>query len=380
MHFEFDKIINRLGTSSSKWNKYNRPEIIPMWVADMDFETAPCIKSALLDRINHGIYGYTEPPEELPSTVAQYLKTEFNWSIDTDWIVWLPSLVVGLNIVSRAFADEGEAILSNTPIYPPFLSAPINGDREAITTPLMWDGTKWAMDFDSLEKSVTNKTKAFLFCSPHNPTGRVWDIHELNALVNFCHKHNLTLISDEIHAGLILDKDKSHTVTANIPDAADISVTLLSASKTFNMPGLGCAYAIVKNPILRNKLKKIMNGIVHHVGALGYTATLAAYKDGKSWHNALVDYLRLNRDHVENSLAPHTQLKTYHSEATYLTWIDARQMNVENPSEYFENFGVGIYDGTPFGAPGFLRLNFACPRVMLSEALSRIQRGLDALG
>lgn len=380
MHFEFDKIINRLGTSSSKWNKYNRPEIIPMWVADMDFETAPCIKSALLDRINHGIYGYTEPPKELPSTVAQYLKTEFNWSIDTDWIVWLPSLVVGLNIVSRAFADEGEAILSNTPIYPPFLSAPINGDREAITTPLMWDGTKWAMDFDSLEKSVTNKTKAFLFCSPHNPTGRVWDIHELNALVNFCHKHNLTLISDEIHAGLILDKDKSHTVTANIPDAADISVTLLSASKTFNMPGLGCAYAIVKNPILRNKLKKIMDGIVHHVGALGYTATLAAYKDGKSWHNALVDYLRLNRDHVENSLAPHTQLKTYHSEATYLTWIDARQMNVENPSEYFENFGVGIYDGTPFGAPGFLRLNFACPRIMLSEALSRIQRGLDALG
>ena len=380
MHFEFDKIINRLGTSSSKWNKYNRPEIIPMWVADMDFETAPCIKSALLDRINHGIYGYTEPPKELPSTVAQYLKTEFNWSIDKDWIVWLPSLVVGLNIVSRAFADEGEAILSNTPIYPPFLSAPINGDREAITTPLMWDGTKWAMDFDSLEKSVTNKTKAFLFCNPHNPTGRVWDIHELNALVNFCHKHNLTLISDEIHAGLILDKDKSHTVTANIPDAADISVTLLSASKTFNMPGLGCAYAIVKNPILRNKLKKIMNGIVHHVGALGYTATLAAYKDGKPWHNALVDYLRLNRDHVENSLAPHTQLKTYHSEATYLTWIDARQMNVENPSEYFENFGVGIYDGTPFGAPGFLRLNFACPRVMLSEALSRIQRGLDALG
>jgi len=379
MYFEFDKIINRMGTSSSKWNKYNRPDIIPMWVADMDFETAPCIKSALLNRINHGIYGYTEPPKELPFTVAQYLKTEFNWSIDTDWIVWLPSLVVGLNVVSRAFADEGEAILSNTPIYPPFLSAPINSDREAITAPLIWNGAKWVMDFDLLEKTVTHKTKAFLFCSPHNPTGRVWDIEELNTLVNFCHKHNLTLISDEIHAGLILDKDKSHTVTANIPDAADISVTLLSASKTFNMPGLGCAYAIVKNPILRNKLKKIMNGIVHHVGALGYTATLAAYKDGKPWHNALVDYLRLNRDHVENSLAPHTQLKTYHSEATYLTWIDARQMNVENPSEYFENFGVGIYDGTPFGAPGFLRLNFACPRVMLSEALSRIQRGLDAL-
>ena len=258
MTFEFDKIIDRTNTSSSKWTKYDRPDIIPMWVADMDFETAPCIKSALLERINHGIYGYTQPPAELSSTVVTYLKTEFNWAIDTDWIIWLPSLVVGLNVVSRAFAEEGNAILSNTPIYPPFLSAPTYGNRETITAPLVWSGTKWAMDFDALEKTVTDKTKAFLFCSPHNPTGRVWDSKELNELVAFCHKHNLTIISDEIHAGLILDEDKTHTVTANLPDAADISVTLLSASKTFNMPGLGCAYAVVKNTTLRNKLKKVI--------------------------------------------------------------------------------------------------------------------------
>lgn len=379
MQFEFDKIISRAGTSSSKWNKYARPDVIPMWVADMDFETAPCIKNALLNRINHGIYGYTEPPKELPYTVAKYLKTEFNWSIDTDWIVWLPSLVVGLNVVSRAFAEEGDKILSNTPIYPPFLSAPTNGNRETITAPLVWSGAKWVMDFDMLEKTVTSKTKAFLFCNPHNPTGRVWDIEELNALVTFCRKHNLTLISDEIHAGLILDRDKKHIAAASLPEAADISVTLLSASKIFNIPGLGCAYAIVKNPALRNKLKKTMNGIVHHVGALGYTATLAAYAEGKSWHNALLDYLRLNRDCVQNTLSAHALLTTYHSEATYLTWIDARQMGVENPSRYFEDFGVGIYDGAPFGAPGFLRLNFACPRTMLTEALSRIQRGLNVL-
>ena len=379
MTFEFDKIIDRTNTSSSKWTKYDRPDIIPMWVADMDFETAPCIKSALLERINHGIYGYTQPPEELSSTVATYLKTEFNWAIDTDWIIWLPSLVVGLNVVSRAFAEEGDAILSNTPIYPPFLSAPTYGNRETITAPLVWSGTKWAMDFDALEKTVTNKTKAFLFCSPHNPTGRVWNSKELNELVAFCQKHNLTIISDEIHAGLILDQDKTHTVTANLPDAADISVTLLSASKTFNMPGLGCAYAVVKNPTLRNKLKKVMNGIVHHVGALGYTATLAAYKEGKPWHAALVNYLRLNRDYVEGDLSAHDQLTVYHSEATYLTWIDARRMNVDNPSTYFEQFGIGLYDGAPFGAPGFLRLNFACPQSVLREAIQRINKGLEAL-
>ena len=379
MTFEFDKIIDRTNTSSSKWTKYDRPDIIPMWVADMDFETAPCIKSALLERINHGIYGYTQPPAELSSTVATYLKTEFNWAIDTDWIIWLPSLVVGLNVVSRAFAEEGDAILSNTPIYPPFLSAPTYGNRETITAPLVWSGTKWTMDFDALEKTVTDKTKAFLFCSPHNPTGRVWDSKELNELVAFCHKHNLTIISDEIHAGLILDQDKTHTVTANLPDAADISVTLLSASKTFNMPGLGCAYAVVKNPTLRNKLKKVMNGIVHHVGALGYTATLAAYKDGKSWHTALVNYLRQNRDNVEANLSAHDRLTAYHSEATYLTWIDARKMNVDNPSTYFEKFGIGLYDGAPFGAPGFLRLNFACPQSVLSEALKRINKGLEVL-
>ncbi|MDA0238001.1 MAG: PatB family C-S lyase [Proteobacteria bacterium] len=379
MTFEFDKIINRTDTFSTKWNKYDRPDIIPMWVADMDFETAPCIKSALMERVNHGIYGYTQPPAELPPTVAAYLKTEFNWAIDTDWIIWLPSLVVGLNVVSRAFAEEGDEILSNTPIYPPFLSAPNYGNRKTITAPLAWSGTKWVMDFDALKKTVTHNTKAFLFCSPHNPTGRVWDIEELNKLVAFCHKHNLTLISDEIHASLILDQDKTHTVTANLPEAADISVTLLSASKTFNIPGLGCAYAVVKDPTLRNKLKKVMNGIVHHVGALGYTATLAAYKEGKPWQAALVNYLRLNRDHVEANLSTHDQLTVYHSEATYLTWIDARRMNVDNPSTYFEQFGIGIYDGAPFGAPGFLRLNFACPRSVLSEALKRITKGIEAL-
>jgi len=379
MTFDFEKTIERRHTSSTKWIKYDDPNIIPMWVADMDFETAPCIKSALLERIEHGIYGYTQPPRELTSAVIDYLDVSFNWSVNADWIVWLPSLVVGLNVVSRAFAEEGQEILSNTPIYPPFLSAPTYGDRSTVTAPLVWNRNRWEMDFDLLKEKITKNTKAFLFCSPHNPTGRVWDETELQALVNFCDKHGLVLISDEIHSGLILDQDKQHTVTASVSNAEDITVTLLSASKTFNMPGLGCAYAIIKNETLRRKVKRVMNGIVHHVGSLGYTATLAAYTHGHDWHQALLNRLRTNRDHVESRLKQQPLLTVYHSEATYLTWIDARRMDVVNPSQFFESFGVGLYDGEPFGAPGFLRLNFACPDKLLNEALHRIEKGLAVL-
>ena len=376
MTFDFEKTIERRHTSSTKWIKYDDPNIIPMWVADMDFETAPCIKSALLERIEHGIYGYTQPPRELTSAVIDYLDASFNWAVNADWIVWLPSLVVGLNVVSRAFAEEGQEILSNTPIYPPFLSAPTYGDRSTVTAPLVWSGNRWEMDFDLLEDKITKNTKAFLFCSPHNPTGRVWDETELQALVDFCHKQGLVLISDEIHSGLILDQDKQHTVTASVSNAEDMTVTLLSASKTFNMPGLGCAYAIIKNETLRGKVKRVMNGIVHHVGSIGYTATLAAYTHGHDWHQALLNRLRTNRDHVESRLKQQPLLTVYHSEATYLTWIDARRMDVVNPSQFFESFGVGLYDGEPFGAPGFLRLNFACPEKLLNEALHRIEKGL----
>ena len=379
MTFDFEKTIERRHTSSTKWIKYDDPNVIPMWVADMDFETAPCIKSALLERIEHGIYGYTQPPRELTSAVINYLDTSFNWSINADWIVWLPSLVVGLNVVSRAFAEEDQEILSNTPIYPPFLSAPTYGNRSTVTAPLVWNGNRWEMDFDLLEDKITKKTKAFLFCSPHNPTGRVWDETELRALVDFCHKHGLVLISDEIHSGLILDQDKQHTVTASVNDAEDMTVTLLSASKTFNMPSLGCAYAIIKNETLRDKVKRVMNGIVHHVGSMGYTATLAAYTLGHDWHQALLNRLRTNRDDVESRLKQQPLLTVYHSEATYLTWIDARRMDVVNPSKHFESFGVGLYDGEPFGAPGFLRLNFACPEKLLDEALHRIEKGLTVL-
>ena len=377
--FEFDTAPGRRDGASSKWEKYGDRDIIPLWVADMDFRTAPCIIDILSERVQHGIFGYTQPPRELPGAITHALERDFNWRIDPDWLVWMPSLVVGLNVVSRAFANEGEEILTAIPIYPPFLSAPRNAGCVTVTAPLQEGDKKWLWDFDALEQQVTKKTRTLLLCSPHNPTGRVWSKKELQDLVAFCDRHDLVLVSDEIHSGLVLDRDKQHIPIAMLGDAAKRTVTLLSASKTFNLPGLGCAFAIVPDEALRAKIQRTMRGIVHHVGALGFFATLAAYRDGQAWQLALLDYLRDNRDLVEARLTALPGIRTWHVEATYLAWIDTRGLPVKNSLSFFEDAGVGLYDGALFDAPGFLRLNFACPRALLVKALDRIQAAVDSL-
>ncbi len=377
--FGFDSPPDRRGTSSSKWEKYGQRDVIPLWVADMDFKTAPCVSEALSERVRHGIFGYTQPPKELPGVVASMLERDFDWQIDPDWIVWMPSLVVGLNVVSRAFANKGDEILTVTPIYPPFLSAPRYGDRVTVTAPLREQNGRWLWDFDALDKAVSAKTRTLLVCSPHNPTGRVWTTDELGEVAQFCEWHNLVLVSDEIHSGLVLDRDKKHIPIASLGEITERTVTLMSASKTFNIPGLGCAFAIVSNDQLRAKLQRTMRGIVHHVGTLGYFATMAAYRDGKTWQLALLDYLRDNRDLVETQLSSLPGLRTWHVEATYLAWIDARELPVNDPLAFFEQAGVGLYDGALFDAPGFLRLNFACPRHLLQQALERIRKAVIAV-
>jgi cystathionine beta-lyase len=379
MNFDFDTPPDRRDSSSSKWQKYGDRDVIPLWVADMDFQTAPCVINALAERVQHGIFGYTQPPATLPGVVAAALARDFNWTIDPDWILWMPSLVVGLNVVSRAFAAQGEEIMTATPIYPPFLSAPHYADRVAVKVPLVEIDGRWQWDFDAMERAVTPKTRAMLLCSPHNPTGRVWALEDLHALTEFCDRHDLVLVSDEIHSGLVLDSDKKHIPIATVGGAKSRTVTLLSASKTFNLPGLGCAFAICSNAQLRVTLQRTMAGIVHHIGALGYFATLAAYRDGKSWQLALLDYLRVNRDLVEARLSSLPGLSTWHVEATYLAWIDARALPVANPMAFFEDAGVGLYDGSLFDAPGYLRLNFACPRALLVQALDRMQAAVGAL-
>jgi cystathionine beta-lyase len=378
--FDFDTLIDRRGTASVKWDKYGKRDIIPMWVADMDFACAPAIVDALHRRVDHGIFGYSNPPAGLVDATIAHLKNEYDWQIEPDWIVWLPGLVVGLNVVCRAFGREGAEVLTAVPIYPPFLSAPVNGARNAVRVPMTESNGVWRWDTAALERAITPSSRLLLLCNPHNPVGRVFSRGELQAIAEVCVRQDLVLCSDEIHNGLVLDRDKRHVPVASLsPDIADCTVTLMSASKTFNLPALGCAYAIASNLNLRNKLRKAMAGIVHHVGLMGYVATEAAYRNGKEWQLALLDYLRDNRDLVEREISAMSGLRVWHAEATYLAWIDARGLPGEDAVKVFNDAGVGLYDGAVFGAPGFLRLNFACPRALLEKALERMSRAVSSL-
>lgn len=370
---DFDKVISRKGTASAKWDKYGDRDIIPMWVADMDFACAPPIVEALRTRVDHPIYGYSNPPSGLIEATLAHLQDEYGWRVDPDWIVWLPGLVVGLNAVCRAYGREGADIITAVPIYPPFLSAPVNAARNAVTVQMSEANGVWSWDLEALESSITPSTRLLLLCNPHNPVGRVFTPDELRAIAEICKRHDIVMCSDEIHAGLVLDQDKHHVPLAMLGDEiASNTVTLMSASKTFNVPALGCAYAIVSNPELRAKLKKATAGIVHHVGLMGFVATEAAYRHGKPWQLELLDYLRANRDLVEREVAKMKGLRVWHAEATYLSWIEARGLNTDDPAGLFNEAGVGLYDGTLFGAPGYLRLNFACPRPLLEKALERM--------
>jgi cystathionine beta-lyase len=374
----FDPVIDRRGTASLKWGKYRERNVIPLWVADMDFRSPPAVVEALKARVDHGVFGYTVTPAALVDTVLEMLAREYGWRVEAPWLVWLPGLVTGLNIACRATGEDGDGVLTTVPVYPPFLSAPGLSRRELATAPMARNGGRWELDFDQLERAVDRCSRLLLLCSPHNPTGRVFERSELTALAEFCERHNLILCSDEIHSGLVLDPGRVHIPTATLgPETARRTITLMAPSKTFNLPGLGCAFAVIPDTELRRRFRRVMAGIVPHVNALGYTAALAAYREGREWHRALLTYLRANRDLVAGAVAQMPGLTMTAVEATYLAWIDASGTGLEDPAGFFEEAGVGLSDGREFGAPGFLRFNFGCPRSLLAEALERMRFALD---
>ena len=378
--FDFDTVVNRRGTDSAKWDKYQGRDIIPMWVADMDFKSPPAILRAIRERIEHGVFGYTLPPSELNEVVVSRLSDQYGWEIESEWLVWLPGLVTGFNAVCRAVGSDGEDVMTAVPVYHPFLSAPANFGRRLIKVPLVETNWRWSFDFDRIEESVSPQTRLFLLCSPHNPVGRVFCAEELTTLARICENHDIIICSDEIHCDLILDPEKSHIPTASLsPSIADRTITLMSASKTFNTPGLGCAFAVISNRVLRKRFVRAMAGIVPHVNALGYVATLAAFRDCADWHAALLDYLRVNRDLVADAISQMPSLSMAPLEATYLAWIGVHKAGLENPIEFFEAAGIGMQDGADFDGPGFVRLNFGCPRKTLEEALRRMASALNKL-
>lgn len=362
-----------------KWSKYPAG-VLPLWVADMDFAVPPPVLEALHQRIDHGVFGYNLPTASQTGSVVTYLERKFDWAVEPEWIVWLPGLVSGLNVTCRAVGEPGDAVFTATPIYPPFLSSPVNSGRRVASLPLVRDSAGWLWDFPGVDGVLKgSQAKLFLLCHPHNPTGRVWTEDELWQIAALAEKHDLVVCSDEIHNGLVLDPGCRHSVLASLsPEVAARIITLMAPSKTFNIPGLGAAFAIISNPALRRRFRAAMSGIVPHVNALGMVATEAALRQCDDWHAALLDYLRGNARAVERAVAALPGLDMRPIEATYLAWIDARDFaadhGITNPAKYFEQHGVGLSDGADFGAPGFVRLNFGTRRALLDEALERLAR------
>jgi len=378
----FDQPIERRASDSIKWGKYAGRDILPLWVADMDFAAPPAVIDALQQRIAHGVFGYSHPWPSLTESVLAHLEGEYDWAIEPEWIVWLPGLVTGLNVACRAIDGE---VLTATPVYPPFLSAPRFSGRKLNRVELACSDGRWQWDKSALQNASTAATRLFLLCHPHNPVGRCWNETELRDLAAFAEKNDLIVCSDEIHCGLILDADKRHIPFARLsPDAAKRSITLMAPSKTYNIPGLGCAFAVIPDAALRRRFLRAMDGIVPHVNVLGLAACEAAYRDCGDWHDELIAYLAGNRDRLaaatqgdflRGAVNAQKWAKMSHVEATYLAWIDVRELGLLNPAAHFEAHGLGLSDGADFGAPGWLRFNFGCTRATLDEALGRFAAG-----
>lgn len=375
--YDFSSPIDRSGGDSLKWNKYADRDVLPLWVADMDFAAPPAVLAALERRVGQGVLGYPVPWPSLVDSVLDHLRREYDWTVDPDWLVWLPGLVPGLNIACRAIVGD---VVTATPVYPPFLSAPGNFERKLARVPLRLENGRWGWDFAALEAATTPDTRLLMLCHPHNPVGRAWDDAELAQLADFCKRHGLYVCSDEIHCDLILDEGRRHRPMACVdPELASRCITLMAPSKTFNIPGLGASFAVIADPDLRLRFRAAARGIVPDINVLGYVACEAAFRDCAGWRQALLAVLRDNRDRVEAVVGQIPGLSMTHVEATYLAWIDARGLGVEDAAAFFEAAGLGLSRGADFGLPGWVRLNFGCPRTTLDAALQRMVKACSAL-
>ena len=377
MSFDFDHSPERRGIPGQKWGRYAGRDVLPLWVADMDFAAPPPVLEALAERLRHGVFGYTHPWPSLIEAVTASLARDHGWSVEPDWLVWLPGVVSGFNLACRAIGEEGEGVFTATPIYPPFFDAPDNNARRLVQTPLSFADGRWQWDRAATEAAIDAHTRLFMLCNPHNPVGRVFDEEELRWIAALAIERDLVICSDEIHCGLVLDPDKRHIPIAALgPEIARRTITLIAPSKTWNIPALYCAIAIIPDAALRARFRRVMRGIVPEINILGLIAAEAAYRDGEVWRRAIIEHLRGNLARTMEVVTD-MGLEMAEPEATYLAWIDCRAADLEDPAAFFETAGVGLSDGCAFGQPGFVRLNFGCARATLDEALSRMARALE---
>jgi len=381
MTYDFDRLIDRRGTHSDKWQKYG-PDVLPLWIADMDFQSPEPVIRALRGRVEHGVFGYLafEQPE-FHELFADRLLKRYNWRVSPDAVVLIPGVIPGFNVAGRVLAAPGDGLILQTPVYPPILRAAssIGLTREEAPLARRPDGS-YAPDLDAFVAAIRERTRFFLLCNPHNPVGRVFSRDELTRLAEVCLRRGLAIVADEIHCELTLDGQRHTPIASLAPEISERTITLMAPSKTFNLAGLKCSVAIIPNAALREKFVAGRVDLVQTVNVLGYAAAFAAYRDGQPWLDELLRYLEANRDFVvEYVRARLPGVAVAPPEATYLAWLDCRNAGPAAPDPFtffLEKARVALSDGALFGAGGFVRLNFGCPRSILTEALDRMSRAL----
>lgn len=390
MMWNFDEPVNREGTNCIKYDRreeiFGRKDIIPMWVADMDFKTPDFITDALHDQLRHEIFGYSYRPPAYYSSVTDWLKKRHNWSVDKEWIIFTPGVVPALNFCTLAFTSPGDSIIVQPPVYFPFFSAVESHGRNLVRNRLKENKGRWTMDLESLTGLIDEKTRMIIISNPHNPVGRVWTSEELIRLCEICIRNNILIISDEIHSDLVLD-GYTHIPLATLSDEiAANTITCIAPSKTFNLAGLSTSNVIISNPSLRKSFSRTVENL--HVGngnIFGTAASVAAYTNGHGWLDALLEYIGKNVDFVEDycqKMIP--EIIPVHPEATYMIWLDCRKLGMEGQElqKFFvRNAGIGMNEGSTFGpgGEGFMRMNLGTTRQTVKRAMEQIENAVSSL-
>lgn len=387
--YNFDELVDREDSDCIKWH-YFEAEVLPMWVADMDFRSPEPVIQALRERVEHGVFGYPESGTrntnlmgELSQILVDRMADVYRWNIETQDIIFLPGVVTGFNLACHALASPHGGVFVQTPVYHPMLHAAaetgnISQEMELTLDP---DGT-YSVDWDLFEQSMDERTRIFILCNPHNPVGKVFKRDELLRAAEICLRRGITICSDEIHSDLAFNGFRHVPIASLDPEIAQNTITLMAPSKTFNLAGLQCSFAIVQNPDLRQQLMSARKGLVPWVNLMGLNAALAAYRDGWEWHSQLMGYLEANRDYLVDFVGQNLPgVQVYPPEATYLAWLDCRKADIEgNLGQFFiEKARVGFNDGEIFGkgGKGFVRLSFGCPRSLLELGLHRMKTALE---
>jgi cystathionine beta-lyase len=389
-HYNFDEIIDRRSSDSIKWATglvFGSDEATPMWVADMDFRVPEPVIEAMVRRARHGIFGYVTRPESFYQAITGWWSRRHGWAVEKPWIVTTTRVVPGLGLSILAFTNPGDRVIVQPPVYMPFLDTVANNGRQLAFNPLKTDGYRYSMDFEDLERLARDsRTRMLILCSPHNPVGRVWTRDELLRLGDICLKNNVLIVSDEIHCDLVFSGHQHLPIASLSPELAHNTVTLTAPTKTFNIAGLDAAYAIIPDPLLHDRFCSQVEAL-HLSGSnvFGMLGLETAYNQGEEWLDQLLQYLECNLDEVEQYFAQHIpRIKAYRPEGTYLVWLDCSSLGLA-PDELkkfmVQQAKLGLNDGAPFGpgGAGFMRMNVACPRATLLQALEQLEAAVDRL-